>query len=197
MGSRREENWQMRNVKPFEEFRKKPVNPFEEFRQKPVNPFAEFAAPLMTDAQSRRQPSITEAVTDVPAEIGRTAGANLDTIKAGVTDRALKGPTEGLMDTGKALLAVPGLLASPITGAARSLIGHPMAQATHAIGTVIAPETAARDNPQEMYKNAAGDVENALSKARPAGAISKIPPLRVPSGALQISSYKTRVRFPP
>jgi hypothetical protein len=61
------------------------------------------------------------------------------------------------------------LLASPITGAARSLIGHPMARAEHYVGTKIAPEIAAKDDPQKMYENAAGDVETALSAARPAG----------------------------
>lgn len=122
-----------------------------------------------------QQPSITDAVTDIPAEIGRTASANYDTIKQGVTDRGSKGPIEGLMDTGKALLAVPGLLASPITGAARSLIGHPMAQAEHAVGSYIAPDIAAKDDPQQMYQNAAGDVETALAGARPSTIPGKIP----------------------
>lgn len=126
-------------------------------------------ADLMKLVQSQAGPSISDAVTDIPAEIGRTAGANVDAIKAGVTDRGSKGPVEGLMSTGKALLAVPGLLASPITGAARSLIGHPMAQAEHAVGSLIAPEIAAKDDPQQMYQNAAGDVETALAGARPSG----------------------------
>lgn len=112
---------------------------------------------------------ITDAVTDIPAEVGRTAGANINAIKTGLSDRGLKGPIEGLMDTGRAVLAVPGLLASPVTGALRSLIGHPMAQAEHAVGTKIAPEIAAKDDLQKMYQNAAGDVETALSAARPAG----------------------------
>jgi hypothetical protein len=126
-------------------------------------------ADLLKVVRPQQQPSITDAVTDVPAEIGRTAGVNLNAIKSGLSDSGLKGPIEGLMDTGKALLAIPSLLASPITGAARSLIGHPMAQAEHYVGTKIAPEIAAKDDPQEMYKNAAGDVETALSAARPAG----------------------------
>lgn len=123
-------------------------------------------------------PSITDAVTDIPAEIGRTAGANWETIKKGLT------PSErpGIMDTGKALLAIPGLAASPITGTLRSLIGHPMAQAEHAIGTVINPEVAAKDDPQKMYEQAAGDVETALSAARPVGGSPRAftPPTRPP-----------------
>lgn len=111
----------------------------------------------------------SDAVTDIPNEIGRTAQANLDTIKTGITDRSQKGPIEGLMDTGKAALAVPGLLASPITGAVRSLVGHPMAQLEHKIGEVIAPDIAAKDDPQKMYENAAGDAEKAMLAARPMG----------------------------
>lgn len=118
---------------------------------------------------SQPQPSLSDAVTDIPREIGRTASANLDTIQKGFTDRGSKGPIEGLMDTGKAVMAIPGLIASPLTGAARSLIGHPMAQAEHSIGTIINPEVAAKDDPQKMYDAAAGDVETALSAARPAG----------------------------
>ena len=127
-------------------------------------------------APTSPQPSITDAVTDIPAEISRTAGANLDTIKAGITDRGSKGPIEGLMSTGMALLAIPGLIASPITGAARSLIGHPMAQAEHAVGTLINPEVAAKDDPQKMYQTAAGDVETALSAARPGVARPPVAP---------------------
>lgn len=111
--------------------------------------------------------NLSDAVTDIPAEIGRTANANLDTIKEGVTNRGSKGPIEGLMNTGKALLAVPGLIASPITGAARSLGGHTSAYLQHKVGEVIAPEIAAKDNPQQMYENAAGDVEKALLAAKP------------------------------
>jgi hypothetical protein len=132
---------------------------------------------LLAQLNGTDQPSITDAVTDIPAEIGRTAGANLDTIKAGVTDRGSKGPIEGLMSTGKALMAIPGLIASPITGAARSLIGHPMAQAEHAVGTLINPEVAAKDDPQKMYQTAAGDVETALSAARPAVARPPVAPV--------------------
>jgi hypothetical protein len=136
-----------------------------------------------------KQPSLSEAVTDIPAEIARTAGSNLDAIKAGVTDRGSKGPIEGLMSTGKALLAVPGLLASPITGAARSLIGHPMAQAEHAVGTLIAPEIAKNDDPKKMYEAAAGDVETALSAARPTGfsprGLSAAPPVATPAPNIQ------------
>lgn len=137
-------------------------------------------ADLLKMVQPQQQPSITDAVTDIPAEIGRTATANIDTIKA-AGNRGTKGPIEGLMSTGKAALAVPGLLASPITGALRSLVGHPMAQAEHAVGSVIAPEIAAKDDPQKMYETAAGDVEKSLLGAKPgAPAIPKVAAPTIP-----------------
>lgn len=128
------------------------------------------------EAAPKPQPSLTEAVTDIPAEIGRTANANLDTIQKGFTNRASKGSIEGLMDTGKAVLAVPGLALSPVTGALKSLIGHPMAQAEHAVGTLINPKVAAQDDPQKMYENAAGDVETALSAAKPSARAPVVKP---------------------
>lgn len=113
--------------------------------------------------------NLSDAVTDIPAEIKRTAMSNAETIAQGFEKRGEKGPIEGLLSTGKALAAIPTLIASPITGAARSLGGHTMAWATHKIGELIAPEIAAKDDPQKMYENAAGDVEKAMMAARPAG----------------------------
>ena len=118
-----------------------------------------------------KQPSMMDAVTDIPHEIGAEASNALDKIKA-LGNRGEQGPLEGLMTTGKAALAVPQLLSSPITGAARSLIGHPMAQAEHAVGTLINPEVAAKDDPAKMYDTAKGDVDLAMS----ALAAKKAPP---------------------
>jgi len=146
-------------------------------------------ADLLKAVQPQTKPALSDAVTDIPAEIGRTAGGNIQAIKEGVTNRGTKGPIEGLVSTGKAILAVPGLLASPVTGALRSLIGHPLAQAEHAAGTVIAPDIAAKDDPQKMYQNAAGDVETALSAARPAGVtplgMTAPVPVKVPTPSIE------------
>lgn len=79
-----------------------------------------------------------------------------------------------VLDVGKALISGVSAPAAPAVGAARSLIGHPMAQAEHAIGTVINPEIAAKDDPQKMYETAKGDVDLAMSAARPAGAPIKV-----------------------
>jgi hypothetical protein len=125
--------------------------------------------PQQAAPQAKVQPSITDAITDIPAEIGRTADANLSAVTDNLSNRGANTSPFGFLNTGKAVLGGLGLMASPVTGAMRSLIGHPMAQAEHAVGTFINPEVAAKDDPQKMYQNAAGDVETALSAARPAG----------------------------
>lgn len=126
-------------------------------------PRAQFDSKIGLNAVSERATSITDAVTDIPREIGAAFNENLDAIKAGVTDRGSKGPIDGLLGTGKALLAIPGIVASPLTGASRSLIGHPLAQAEHALGSLINPSLAAKDDPQKMYEAAKGDVDLSMS----------------------------------
>lgn len=159
------------------------------------NPFADLipqnagANPFADLIPQKAEPSITDAVTDIPAEIKAAAGSAIDKIKA-LGNRGQQGPVEGLMTTGRAALAVPELLMSPITGAARSLIGHPMAQAEHAVGSLIAPEIAAKDDPQKMYEAAKGDVDLAMSAARPAGSPVKVRSLQTtttPTGQTTVS----------
>lgn len=112
----------------------------------------------------RPAPKLSDAVTDIPAEIGR-AGSEAYKNITGVANRGQQGPIEGLLNTGRAVMGIPQMLLAPVTGAARSLIGHPMAQAEHAVGTLINPEVAAKDDPQKMYEAARGDVDLAMSAA--------------------------------
>jgi hypothetical protein len=112
--------------------------------------------------------SMPKAFSDVPAEMARSANESADTIREGLfTRKGEQGVLEGTLKTGKAMaeipLAIPKFLASPL----KSLIGHPLADITHAIGSLISPKTAARDNPEEMYRKAAGDVDTAISGLRP------------------------------
>lgn len=109
-------------------------------------------------------------ISDIVPEIKKAATENIDTIKNAAQGYENKGHLQATADVGKAILAVPGLIASPITGAARSLLGHPLAAATHAIGSVINPEVAAKDNPQEMYESAKGGVDKAMMALAPRGA---------------------------
>jgi len=144
-----------------------------------------FPAALPTkDTQSA--PSISDAVTDIPHEIYGAAKSAVGSItdnlnpfsesrhaayaKQAAAPSFVSGLGDELKqigDTGKGILAVPELAASPITGTARSLIGHPLAQAEHAIGTAINPAVAAKDNPDEMYQTAKGDVDTAMSALSP------------------------------
>lgn len=120
------------------------------------------------------------AFTDIVPEIKAAATENIDVMKKAVTDRSSKGAIEGLMDTGKGLLAIPGLIASPITGAARSLIGHPLADLTHQAGKIINPEVAAKDDPAKMYADAKGGVDTAMMALGPNRGVK---PLAPPSAA--------------
>lgn len=131
-------------------------------------------------AEAKSAPAWSDAITDIPSEIGRAASENWDTIKKGLSPsrQSEQGQFEHLGNTGKALLAIPALALSPVTGTARSLIGHPMAQLEHKVGEIIAPETAAKDDPQKMYETARGDVDTAL-----AGAASRGPRVASPAGA--------------
>ena len=127
------------------------------------------------------QPTWLSAITEIPKEIYR-AGADAVGHIADLGKRGEQGPIEGLMTTGRAALAVPELLLSPLTGTARSLIGHPMAQLEHAAGTVIAPEIAARDDLRKMFETSRGDVDLATAALRPHGAPIKgvVPPIPGP-----------------
>jgi len=95
------------------------------------------------------------------------------------------------MTTGRAALAVPELIASPITGTARSLIGHTMANAEHAAGTLIAPDIAAKDDPEKMYETGKGDADLAMSAlGGKAPSVSKVP-VRAPTiQELKLSASK-------
>lgn len=130
--------------------------------------------------------SWSQAVTDIPSEIGKAAGHAIEGI-TNLSKRADQGPLEGLATTGRAALSVPELLASPITGAARSLIGHTMTNAEHAAGTVIAPDIAAKDDPAAMYEASKEDTDKAMSAmggkavpvAAPAAAVPTIQELKL------------------
>lgn len=107
------------------------------------------------------------AIRDVPKEIGAAFTENLDAAKKGLlpSGQGERGVVENLLNTGKGVAAIPGMVLSPLTGAARSLIGHPLA----------AVEDAGREfsgmpaDPEGSYKRAKGDVDLALAAARAGG----------------------------
>ena len=127
-----------------------------------------------------QQPSITDAITDIPKEVKGAANEALTNIK-GIADRGGQGPVEGLVTTGKAILGVPQLLMSPITGAARSVLGHTLESATNAAGEVIAPELAAKRDRQKDYETAKGDVDTAMSAVGGRNVPVKVPKVAAPT----------------
>lgn len=145
--------------------------------------------------------NLSKAVTDVPEEIRKTAAGNIETMRqalpqalGGTRDITKEGFVEGLAKTGAGIAAIPALAMSPITGAARSLIGHPLAEGIHAIGTLINPTVAAKDIPDEMYQKAANAAETALSAAGARTGPGKLPKIVAPSTeelkAASDASYK-------
>jgi hypothetical protein len=102
----------------------------------------------------------------VPGEIANEFRSGLDKVRA-LSGRGGQGPLEGLATTGQAILGVPQMALSPITGAARSLVGHPMAYLEHKAGELINPQVAAQDDPQKMYETAKGDVDLAMAAGAP------------------------------
>ena len=137
------------------------------------------------------QSSLPAALADVPAEIKNAASENVAAIRRGLTPsgQGERGFLERSADLGRAIVGIPGLALSPVTGAVRSVGGHLMADAEHAVGTLIAPELAAKDNPQKMYETAKGDIDLAMAGARPAVPAAPtikaptIPELKAASGA--------------
>lgn len=149
-------------------------NPFSDLiPQRAANPFADLIP-------ARQQPEWSDAITDIPGEIGNAFNEGYANLTS-VANRGQQGPIEGLLNTGRAVLAIPQMAMSPLTGAARSIGGHLLEQATHAAGTVIAPEIAAKEDRQKNYEAAKGDIDLALaalaSRGRPAAPAPKPPPL--------------------
>lgn len=154
----------------------------------PEGPWTAYSQPASFDERfsaipQKTEPSITDAITDIPAEIGNAASEALTNIQ-GITKRGGQGPVEGLMTTGKAVLGVPQLLMSPITGAARSVLGHGLESATQGIGELIAPDLAAKQDRRKNYETAKGDVDLALTAAAP-GKLKAPIPAKVAAPAIQ------------
>lgn len=130
----------------------------------------------MSDADLKKAYAASQmgnAITDVVPEIKNAATENIDAIKAaqpfGKDPLAYinRGPIESLKATGKGLLAIPGLIASPITGASRSLIGHSMADAEHYVNSLFDPKGAQGDDRAAQYEKAKEGVDLAMSAVMP------------------------------
>lgn len=112
------------------------------------------------------------AVSGVPSAIGHEFSSGLEAYRAGFGPErrpGTEGTFEGMAKTGSGLAGIAQMAGAIPVGAAKSLLGHPMAAAEHAAGTLINPEVAAKDDPQAMYETAAGDVGTALAGVMPRG----------------------------
>jgi hypothetical protein len=136
-------------------------------------------------AKQAPQRSMMSPVTDIPSEIANAAGEGWDNIK-GLANRGEQGPLEGLMTTARGVMGVPQVLMSPLTGAARSMLGHPIAAAETAIGGLIDPKTAAlRDAYGTAYQDAKSSVDTAMAAAASRGVPVGAPVVSPPPSAGQ------------
>jgi hypothetical protein len=156
------------------------------------------AVPAFDEAKGPDKPAesgwtsyLPKAVTDVPHEMYesiaapvRQVGQTWSDIRSRHEEQAKKdasadgsfldpsaimGSLQDVGQTGKALAGVATAPMSLAVAPFRSLIGHPMAQAEHIVGSIINPEAAAKDDPDKMYEAAKGDVDLAMSAGRPRG----------------------------
>lgn len=119
--------------------------------------------------------SVPAAISDIPAEIGKAFKSGVQNLSRGSIEgepgydprpAGEQGALERLGKTAKQVLAPVEMLTAIPMGVVRSVGGHLMADATHAIGEVIAPEIAAKQDKQQLYETAKGDVDLAMSGAR-------------------------------
>lgn len=126
------------------------------------------AMPPLPDGFVLDQPG--GALSDILPEMANTASSHIDTIKNMYGGTADKGVLQQTLDVGKGLGSIAAIIPDTLIGApARSVLGHGLANATHAAGTVIDPKLAAQDNPQQMYEQAKGNVDTAMMGMAPRG----------------------------
>lgn len=132
--------------------------------------------------------AVPAAIADIPTEIKNSASESVAAIRKGLTPsgQGERGFLERSADLAKGLISVPALVASPITGTARSVGGHLMADAVQAFGeNVVNPISerfggqAQHPDPGKVYETAKGDVDLALSGAR--AAVPKAPTVAAPT----------------
>lgn len=133
----------------------------------------EIAATFKQKPPEAKQPNsaaLSDAITDIPNEIGGAFNEGVANL-TGVANRGQQGSIEGLLNTGKAVLSIPQMILSPVTGAARSLVGHPLAQAETAVGGLIDPKIAAeREASGKAYSDAKQSVDTAMAALATRGA---------------------------
>lgn len=162
-----------------------PLQPFEAADKPafdPSKPYDEVSASENGKKDApKRDFSWSQAITDIPSEIGNAASEAASTIaKPFSGDPRDRGTLQGPIDTLKAVAAVPALIASPLTGAARSIGGHLLTNTAHAIVGAINPDNAAKIDPEKDYQDSKAGVDLAMSAL---GSKGPRPPAIAPAAA--------------
>jgi hypothetical protein len=148
----------------------------------------EIAASLGPAPAAGAETFVSRAIKGVPGEIYDAGKAALTTItdnlnpfsekrRADNEARSKMGFLEGFgpqikqtLSLAEGVAAIPELIFSPVTGAARSVGGHSMAAAERTIGSVINPEAAAQRTHESAYEDWKGGVDRAMMAAAPRSA---------------------------
>lgn len=110
------------------------------------------------------------AVTGIPDEMRRTASEHLGNIDRGLINNPQKSAIGGLLDTGRGLLSLPGLVLDTAIGAPwRSLSTNTLANVSHQAGQMINPDVARNDNLGQMAEDFRPGVDQAISAVAPRG----------------------------
>lgn len=135
-----------------------------------ANPFADLIP------AKQEESDIPAFIRDVPKEIAAEAKSGAADVAA-LSRRGEMGAVEGLLSLPKAAIGAARVALSPLTGAARSVIGHPLADAETAVGGLIDPEAAKRrEESGAAYEDAKRSVDTAMAAGMPA----KVRPPSVP-----------------
>lgn len=138
------------------------ANPFADLIPKSgSNPFADLI-PV-----KQEESSIPAFIRDVPKEIAEEAKSGASDVTA-LARRGEMGAVEGFLSLPKAALGAARVALSPLTGTARSVLGHPIAEAETAIGGLINPEVAKqREESGAAYEDAKRSVDTAMAAGMP------------------------------
>jgi hypothetical protein len=121
--------------------------------------------------------AVTQAFTNIQDR--HKAQAERDRQQTGISGfadpQAMISNAADIAEVGKAAMGVASAPFGLVTGPLKSLIGHPMASAEQAVGSVINPSVAAAQKPEDVYETAKQDVGTALSAMRPKGVTPRGP----------------------
>lgn len=127
-----------------------------------------FAGDGTSPGLTQQQPSSVPAfIRDVPKEIADEAKSGAADVAA-LSGRGGMGAVEGLLSLPKAALGAARVALSPLTGTARSVLGHPIADAETFVGGLINPEVAKqREQSGAAYTDAKASVDTAMAAGMP------------------------------